>query len=141
MKSVLFRLVVLSLFLALAACAGAQSGQSGPVTVKITADDFSFKSSLTTFKVGVPYHFEVTNQGTVAHEIMLIQPIEPGKMDMEEMDKMALAHIEEADLPPGATKSFDFTFTQPYPAGQLEFACHLTGHYEQGMHLPIIVEQ
>lgn len=141
MKSFLLQIFSLLVLVALAACAGAQSGQNGPVTVKITADDFSFKSSLTTFKVGVPYHFEVTNQGTVAHELMIMQPVEAGKMDMEEMDKMALAHVEQADLPPGATKSFDYTFTQAYPAGTLEFACHLTGHYEQGMKLPIIVEQ
>ena len=132
--SVLFLLV-------LAACSGGQTNQNSPVDVTITADDFSFQSSLTTFKVGVPYHFVVTNQGKVAHEIMLVQPIEPGKMDMEAMDKMALAHVEEDDLTPGTTQSFDYTFTEPAPAGQLEFSCHLPGHYEAGMKLPITVEK
>jgi uncharacterized cupredoxin-like copper-binding protein len=34
----------------------------------------------------------------------------------------------------------DYTFTKAYPAGTLEFACHLSGHYEAGMHLPITVQ-
>jgi uncharacterized cupredoxin-like copper-binding protein len=135
-----FGVFIVALFLGLAACSSAQTDPNQPVTVKITADDFSFQSSLTNFKVGVPYHFEVTNQGKVAHEIMLVKPIEAGMMDMETMDAMALAHIEETDLQPGTTQSFDYTFTEAAPAGQLEFSCHLTGHYEAGMKLSITVQ-
>jgi uncharacterized cupredoxin-like copper-binding protein len=94
---------------------------------------------MTTFKVGVPYHFVVTNKGDVAHEFMVMQPVEAGTMTMEEMDKMANAHIEEDDLQPGDNASVDYTFTDPVPEGGLEFACHLAGHYENGMHLPITV--
>ncbi|MGH2349717.1 MAG: hypothetical protein ACRDFT_09665 [bacterium] len=63
-----------------------------------------------------------------------------GHMTMEEIDKTALAEIEEDDLPPGATKTLEYTFTKPAPAGQLEFACHVEGHYEAGMHEPIVVK-
>jgi uncharacterized cupredoxin-like copper-binding protein len=135
-----FSLIMVALFLGLAACSSAQTDTNQPVTVKVTADDFSFQSSLTTFKVGVPYHFEVTNNGKVEHEFMLVKPIAAGMMEMEEMDDMALAHIEEDDLQPGTTQSFDYTFTEPAPAGQLEFSCHLPGHYEAGMKLPITVQ-
>jgi uncharacterized cupredoxin-like copper-binding protein len=96
---------------------------------------------MTTFTAGVPYHFEVTNTGSVAHEIMLVKPIPAGTMDMEAMDEMALAHISEEDLSAGTTQSFDYTFTEAAPAGQLEFACHVAGHYEAGMKLPITVVQ
>ena len=135
-----FSLFMVALFLGLAACSSAQTDTNQPVTVKVTADDFSFQSSLTTFKVGVPYHFEVTNNGKVEHEFMLVKPVAAGTMEMEEMDDMALAHIEEDDLQPGTTQSFDYTFTVPAPAGQLEFSCHLLGHYEAGMKLPITVQ-
>ena len=131
---------VLLLFI-LAACAGAPSNSDQPVDVQVTADDFSFTSSVTTFEVGVPYHFVVTNKGSVAHEFMIVKPIPADTtMDMEQMDQMALAHIEESDLPAGATASVDYTFTQAYPEGQMEFACHLPGHYEAGMHLSITVK-
>jgi uncharacterized cupredoxin-like copper-binding protein len=134
------RIMAVFLFILLAACSSAQTDLNQPVTVKITADDFSFQASLTTFKVGVPYHFEVTNIGKVAHEVMLVKPIAAGMMDMEAMDAMALAHIEEDDLKPGTTQSFDYTFKEVAPAGQLEFSCHLPGHYEAGMKLPITVQ-
>jgi uncharacterized cupredoxin-like copper-binding protein len=139
-RKLIFRLFLIVLFLGLAACSGGNQGASGPVDVKITANEFSFQSSLTTFKVGVPYHFEVTNEGQVAHEIMLVKPIPAGTMDMEAMDAMALAHISEEELTPGTTKSFDYTFTEAAPAGQLEFSCHVPGHYEAGMKLPITVQ-
>jgi uncharacterized cupredoxin-like copper-binding protein len=135
-----FGVFIVALVLGLTACSSTKPDTNQLVTVKITANEFGFQSSLTNFKVGVPYHFEVTNTGKVAHEIMLVKPIAAGMMDMEAMDQMALAHIEDADLQPGTTQSFDYTFTEAAPAGQLEFSCHLPGHYEAGMKLPITVQ-
>lgn len=112
-----------------------------PVAVKVEAGDFFFHSSLTTFKVGVPYHFEVTNVGKIAHEFMIVKPIPAGTMKMEQMDKMAVGHIEEGDLPAGATESVDVTFTKAYPSGTLEMGCHVGEHYQAGMRLPVVVEQ
>lgn len=134
---------VVVLAVALAACGGAASPTpSGPLEVKVTLTDFKVESSLTEFKVGVPYHFVVTNKGAVAHEIMLMPVVAADSgMTMEEMDKMALAMIEEDDMPGGATESFDVTFTEPAAAGQLELACHVPGHYEAGMKLPITVNE
>ena len=139
-RKLIFRLFSILLFVGLAACSSPKPAANGPVDVKITANEFSFQSSLTTFKVGVPYHFEVTNNGKVAHELMLVKPIPAGTMDMEAMDSMALAHVSDEELLPGTTKSFDYTFTEPAPAGQLEFSCHVPGHYEAGMKLPITVQ-
>lgn len=122
---------------ALAACSGSATKQ--PVTVTVTAKDFSFQASQTTFQVGVPYHFVVTNKGTVQHEFMIIKP-EPAGTDSTKLDAEAIVHIEEDDLNPGDTHSIDYTFTKPYPAGTLEIACHMPGHYENGMHLAIVVK-
>lgn len=117
------------------------AGSSGePVTVDVDADEFSFTSSLTTFKVGVPYHFVVRNVGDEEHEFMIVMPIAAGTMDMEAMDELAVGHIEEDDLLAGDTSSVDVTFDKAYPAGTLEFACHIEQHYEKGMLLPIVVE-
>jgi uncharacterized cupredoxin-like copper-binding protein len=135
-----YKVLAIAMIAALAACAGGSSKPTQPVDVEVKANEFSFQSSLTTFSVGVPYHFVVTNTGTVAHEFMIMKPMEPGAMSMEEMDKMALGVIEEDDLQPGATASVDVTFKEPAPPGTLEFACHTAGHYEAGMHLPITVQ-
>ena len=109
------------------------------VTLGGAAGEFTISASQTTFHVGVPYRFVVTNAGQVPHELMIIPPMPMGQMQMEGMHHMALGLIDEEDLPPGATQTLDITFTAPAPMGTLELACHLPGHYEAGMHLPIAV--
>lgn len=126
----------------LTACGGQET--SDTVEVQINLTEFAIESSLTDFETGVPYRFVVTNAGAVEHEFMIMPPLSTDQMgmgmDMMEMDEMALAMIEAADLPPGATASYDYTFTEAAPAGTLEFACHTPGHYEANMKLPIIVK-
>jgi uncharacterized cupredoxin-like copper-binding protein len=137
-RIVLFVFSILMVFF-LAACSTTSGSSTKPIEVKVTAGDYYFNSSMTSFKQGVTYHFVVANVGMVEHEFMIVKPM-PTSQNMEEMDEQALAHIEEDDLQPGQTASIDYTFTQAYPAGTLEFACHLPGHYEQGMVLPIEVK-
>ncbi|MEW6406406.1 MAG: hypothetical protein AB1649_31870 [Chloroflexota bacterium] len=127
--------------LLLTACGGQEA--RNPVEVQITLTEFGIESSVTEFETGVPYHFVVTNAGTVEHEFMIMPPLTQDDMnmhmDMAALDEMALAMVEAADLPTGATASFDFTFTEPVSTGELEFACHTPGHYEANMKLPIVV--
>jgi len=138
MNKLLVVLIVTGLLLT--ACGGA----AAPQEVKITLTDFGIQSSVTEFKVGVPYHFVVTNAGAIPHEIMLMPPLRADQMgmamDMKKLDEMALVHIGEDQLQAGATASFDYTFTEAAPSGTLEFACHLPGHYEAGMKLGITVK-
>ena len=131
--------------LALAACSpeGGQSpqGGSGPVEVKISMTEFAFESPITEFQTGVTYRFVVTNNGAIPHEFMILPPMEnASNMTMEELDEMSLVVIEEDDLPPGATQTVEFMFTEPASTGSLEFACHTPGHYDAGMKLPITVK-
>jgi uncharacterized cupredoxin-like copper-binding protein len=141
------------LLLALAACGAGPSsrgmpsragGTSGAVaqTVTVTLSDFKIEASQTAFKAGVPYHFVVTNaaQSSTHHEFMIVMPMSGAGMNMEDMDQMALHMVDEDQLPPGATQSFDLTFKEPVAAGELEFACHVGSHYQLGMHIPITVE-
>ena len=136
----LFFFIVLALALAACSSVGAKSDPNVPVTVQITANEFGFKSSMTTFTVGQKYHFEIINKGVIPHEIMLVKPIQPGMMDMEAMDKLALAHVTDEELTAGVTKTMDYTFTKEDAAEKLEFACHVPGHYEAGMKLAITVK-
>ena len=122
------------------AASGSSSASGSAVDVQVTLTEFSITSSLTTFKVGTPYHFVVTNKGTAPHEFQIMPPA-TGTLTQDQITAMSLAGIGQADLTAGATKTLDYTFTQAYPQGALEFACHLPGHYEAGMHLPIVVTQ
>jgi len=137
---VLVTVIIVASSLFLSAC-GPSTNPDGSVNVKVTLRDFGIDSSLTKFEVGVPYHFIITNEGAINHELMIMEPMAAGMdMSMEEMDAMALAYVEEDELSPGATQTLDYTFTEPAPAGSLELSCHTEGHYEAGMVLPITVK-
>jgi uncharacterized cupredoxin-like copper-binding protein len=125
----------------LAACGGSPASNT-PVEVKITVNEFKIVSSLTTFKVGVNYHFTVTNTGTTPHELFIMAPTTPGMTadQIQALRSTALDAIIGENLTPGATQTMTYQFLKPYPAGTLEFACHLPGHYEAGMNLPIVVQ-
>jgi uncharacterized cupredoxin-like copper-binding protein len=128
------------LVLAITGCgakAAASSKSSGPTTVTISLTEFKITSSLSTFKVGTAYHFVVTNAGTTTHELM-VMPTAKGTAAEDERDAAELFEISELD--PGQSGAKDFTFTAAAPAGVLEMACHIPGHYESSMRLPITVQ-
>ncbi|NOY98436.1 MAG: hypothetical protein GXP40_04395 [Chloroflexi bacterium] len=127
--------------LALTACGSAGANTPDVVEVQVTLTEFAFESSITTFEVGVPYRFVITNKGAIPHELMIIPKLDKSASDadMEAIDELALAVVEEDELPAGATATLDYTFTEPADSGKLEFACYLPGHYESGMYLPITV--
>jgi uncharacterized cupredoxin-like copper-binding protein len=128
------------LVLAVAGCgakAAATSKASGPTTVNITLSEFKITSSVTSFTVGTPYHFVVTNAGQAQHELM-VMPTAKGAASEDERDASKLLEVSELD--PGQSGTTDFTFTTPAPAGTLEMACHVPGHYESNMRLPIVVK-
>ena len=131
-------LVMVMAIIVLAACGGGSTSKQ-PVDVTVTETEFSLESSMTTFEVGVPYHFIVTNNGTVNHEFDIMPP-EPANTPENQVQQESLARLTQDELPPGTTATLDYTFTKAYPAGSLEFACHVPGHYDAGMHTPIIVK-
>jgi uncharacterized cupredoxin-like copper-binding protein len=60
-------------------------------------------------------------------------------MSMDETHKIALHMID--NVARGETKTFDYTFASSMMGQYFEFACHLPGHYEAGMKLPITVSK
>ena len=132
----LIKLVFVLFVASLLAVACAPAKPSGPVEVKVTLTEFKIESSLTEFQVGVPYHFVVTNNGVVAHEVMIAPVMATGMMIMDELDAISLAKIGEDELLAGVTATMDVTFTEP---AELELSCHVPGHYEAGMKLPITI--
>jgi predicted lipoprotein with Yx(FWY)xxD motif/uncharacterized cupredoxin-like copper-binding protein len=102
---------------------------AGEVTVTLT--EFTVESSVTTFKVGEEYTFNVTNMGEFPHEFY----IETAGAHGEPLE----ANGEEAEIEPmdaGGSGTLTWTFSEP---GTYQLACHVRSHYPMGMALTIQV--
>jgi hypothetical protein len=122
---------LLAVALLVGACGSAGGQSSGSLTdVQITLSEFKIESPQTTFTTGTPYQFVIKNEGTISHDWAI--------MPRRETDaSQALLKVDEDELPPSATVMREFTLAE---AGDFELACHLPGHYEAGMLLPISVQ-
>ncbi len=146
MRSIFLLCVVLTSAFFIAACgpgASSNSGAPSPTTVTVTMTEFKIEPSMTNFKVGVPYRFVVSNKGTVNHDFSISPPVMAGMtgMSADGSHESALAVIDAQDMPPGATKTIDVTFSKPYSSSDIEIACHTPGHYDSGMKVPVTVTQ
>lgn len=122
--------------------AQAPTVSTGPIEVRIKLTEFAIESPVTTFQTGVPYRFVLDSAGALAHDFRITPRGESQSMMGMQSDGHAHEHgnelmvVKEAELAPGTSVSKDITFLQP---GEYEFACHVPGHMEAGMLLPINV--
>jgi uncharacterized cupredoxin-like copper-binding protein len=106
--------------------------------VIITLADNSIESSLTTFKVGVPYTFVITNKGNHDHNFNIAQPVSvAGSLDAALQN--ALLAVPKNQLGGGAQVTVEYTFPDTAASTQLEFSCLIKRHYDDGMYLAITV--
>ncbi len=116
--------------------APASSGSG--TTVNVTLADNTITASTTTFKVGVPYTFVITNKGNHAHNFNINPPVSvTGSLD-ESLNK-ALVAVPQEKLRTGASTTINFTFPDSAAGQLLEFSCLIRSHYEDGMHVDITV--
>ncbi|HEX6676605.1 MAG TPA: multicopper oxidase domain-containing protein [Actinomycetes bacterium] len=78
--------------------------------------------------------FRVTNGGKLTHELVVGDQAFQAKHEqmMQRMGGKPMG--DDADgvtVAPGQTKTLAYTFHQ---AGTFLFACHVSGHYQAGMH-------
>ena len=101
-------------------------------TVKIEASELKFAPATLTAKVGETVRFEITNSGKLDHEFMIGDVKEQVEHDKEmaSMPGMAMDDPNGVSVAPGKTATLIWTFTK---AGQLQYGCHVPGHYLAGM--------
>lgn len=151
--------------LVLAGCGGADSGSDGATgghgghggvasaggtgepaeasaadrTIEVEARDIAFDPTSIEVATGETVTFVVTNTGEALHEFTL------GDAAMQEQhaEEMEGGHAGEAHhgpnsvtVEPGGTAELTWRFED---AGELEYACHVPGHYEAGMRGTITV--
>jgi uncharacterized cupredoxin-like copper-binding protein len=102
-------------------------------TVNIqTKSGFRFAPDRVAVTAGETVAFEVTNKDKVDHELIL------GNKAYQQLHESQLQaggvfhdYSEySVHVAPGATLSFAYQFEE---AGEIQFACHLAGHYARGM--------
>ena len=108
--------------------------------VDITLVDNKIQSPVTTFQVGVPYTFVITNAGQRGHNFNISTPVsEAGSL--EAALQTALLAVPQSQLGPGASVTVEYTFPADAAGKNLEFSCLIRMHYQMGMLLPITVTQ
>jgi len=106
--------------------------------VNVTLADNTIDASMTTFQVGVPYTFVITNKGRHAHNFNINPPVSvAGSLDAALSS--ALLAVPQEQLGVGKTATVEFTFPDSAAGQLLEFSCLIRQHYEDGMHVDITV--
>lgn len=110
-------------------------------TIRITAMDIRFDKTRLHVRAGETVRFIVTNKGQLTHEFIIGDTREQTEHE-QEMQKMAGMDMPDEPngitLKPGQTKTLIWTFGLE---GEVEFACHVSGHYAAGMVGRISVNQ
>ena len=107
-------------------------------TVDVTLTDNKIESSLTSFQVGMPYTFVITNAGRHGHNFNISTPVSVVG-SLQDALKTALLAVDQDQLGAGASVTVEYTFPDSAAGAQLEFSCLIRRHYDDGMWLPITV--
>ena len=115
------------------------SASTGDATmVNITLADNTIESSVPAFKVGVPYTFVIANTGHHMHNFNINTPASVTG-SVQNSQATALLSVSQDQLGIGASTTVEYTFPDTAAGAQLEFACLIQRHYEDGMKLAITV--
>jgi uncharacterized cupredoxin-like copper-binding protein len=136
-KGTTWLMLALPLGLLLSACS------SGPSTeISATMEDFAFTPTEWTVAAGEEITVELTNDGSVEHEWVILQSGVniSSESELPETEEELLADFVywEDEVEPGETKTV--TFTAP-PAGEYQILCAIEGHFDAGMEGTLISEE
>ena len=113
---------------------------TGGTEVDITLADNTIDTPMTSFQVGVPYTFVITNTGQHAHNFNINPPVAVAGSLEQALDS-ALLVVPQEQLAPGQTATVQFTFPDTAAGQLLEFSCLIRRHYDDGMKVDITVSE
>jgi uncharacterized cupredoxin-like copper-binding protein len=111
---------------------------AGGTQVDITLADNTIETNMTSFQVGVPYTFVITNAGRHAHNFNINPPVSVAGSLEQALDSALLA-VPQEQLSPGQSMTVEFTFPDTAAGQLLEFSCLIRRHYDDGMKVDITV--
>jgi uncharacterized cupredoxin-like copper-binding protein len=107
----------------------------GPVTVTIDVDHSRFTPTVIQLRPHTEVRFVIVNHDPIGHEFIVGGP----DVHARHANGHEAYHPPvpgEVSVPADARASTTYTFHAP---GAVEFACHLPGHYQYGMHGTVVV--
>ncbi|HEY8544569.1 MAG TPA: plastocyanin/azurin family copper-binding protein [Acidimicrobiales bacterium] len=108
----------------------------GDVTVEVGIEHSLFTAEEIRVVEGTRVRFVVDNGDPIGHELITGPPdVHARHARGTEAEHPSIPG--EVSVGPGDVGITTFTFDEP---GEYEFACHLPGHYEYGMHGTVVVE-
>ena len=120
-------LIALVTVLALSACTGAGGGEVTPApsasTISVEATEFAFTPNTFTAQVGEELTFEITNNGTLEHNFVVLDP--------------AGDELARTSIAVGAAESVKIV---PVEGGTYTIVCDIEGHQEAGMEAALNVQ-
>ena len=129
--------VLVALSMVIGACGGDEAStdlDEASTNLEVTATDFAFSPDSWTVPAGEEISIDITNDGSVVHEWVLLQPgvTVESEADLPETEEELLADFVyvEDEVEPGTTKTL--TFTAP-DAGTYKVICAIEGHFDAGM--------
>lgn len=119
--------------------AAAEADRSVSVRMVESGGAMGFEPASLRVEEGQTIRFEVTNTGTLDHELVLgtKQANRAHKAEMAEGQAEPHDDPNALRLAPGESGTLTWTFANE---GTFQFACLIPGHMEAGMHGPITVE-
>ena len=108
----------------------------GDVTVRLGVEHSLFDADEIRVVEGTRVRFVVDNGDPIGHELITGPPA----IHVQHANGTHPRHASipgEVSVGAGQVAVTTFTFDEP---GEFEFACHLPGHYEYGMHGTVVVE-
>ena len=120
-----------------AAALAATAAASSPPTRTVNVDIHFSRFDLASLQVapGETVRFVVTNEDPIDHEL-IVGGAYTQRIHENGTEPAHGARPGEISVAPGATVETTYTFPNELDPGW-EFACHLPGHYDYGMHGPI----
>jgi hypothetical protein len=90
--------------------------------------------SQTAFSAGMPYHFLMTNKGTLQQQCAIV-PSTMGQMPMDMARQHALMMTDT--MMPGATQTMHYTFPMGMSSQQFAFMCYANGQATMSMGIQV----
>lgn len=116
------------------ACGGDDDDDGASTEIEATMADFSFTPTEWTVAAGEEITIELTNDGAVEHEWVILQPGVriSSEAELPETEEELLADFVywEDEVEPGESKSVAFTAPE---AGSYQIICAIETHFNAGM--------